>query len=99
VEVRFVPFSELVDNSEGFDPDSFRLPSFEEEMQAARHKEEETTSAEAEIASSEPHPAVHWSVGTLRGVLMTDGSERIKNPAAVALGRLGGSKGGQGRAQ
>jgi transcriptional regulator with XRE-family HTH domain len=32
VEVRFVPFSELVDDSEGFSPDEFAVPSFTEEF-------------------------------------------------------------------
>lgn len=36
LEVRFVPFSQLIRNSEAFDPDSFYVMSFEEEMQQAR---------------------------------------------------------------
>jgi transcriptional regulator with XRE-family HTH domain len=32
LEVRFVPFSELVDRSEGFDPDSFSVKSFDDEI-------------------------------------------------------------------
>ena len=32
VEIRFVPFSELVDRSETFDPENFEVPSFKEEI-------------------------------------------------------------------
>ena len=35
LEVRFVPFSELIRNSEGFDPDNFSVKTFEEEIQKA----------------------------------------------------------------
>ena len=32
VEIGFVPFSELVDRSETFDPENFEVPSFKEEI-------------------------------------------------------------------
>jgi transcriptional regulator with XRE-family HTH domain len=34
--VRFAPFSELLDWSENFNPDTFRIPSFEEEVKTER---------------------------------------------------------------
>lgn len=33
LQVHFVPFSELMDWSEGFDPDNFNVPTFEQEIQ------------------------------------------------------------------
>ena len=33
LQVRFVPFSELVNRSETFDPDNFNIPTFDEEVQ------------------------------------------------------------------
>lgn len=33
LEVRFVPFSELIRNAEGFEPDSFSIKNFEEEIE------------------------------------------------------------------
>ncbi len=37
LQVRFVPFSELVNRSETFDPDNFSIPTFDEDV---RHYEE-----------------------------------------------------------
>ena len=34
LEIRFVPFSGLVDRSESFDPESFEVASFEQEIEA-----------------------------------------------------------------
>ncbi len=39
LEVRFVPFSQLVDHSEGFNPDTFTAPSFEQEIADMEHAE------------------------------------------------------------
>jgi transcriptional regulator with XRE-family HTH domain len=42
LDVRFVPFSELVDRSDAFDPDSFAVPSFSTELkQLALQKPQE----------------------------------------------------------
>src|SRR5262245_48208948 len=35
LEVRFVPFSELIKNSEGFDPDNFSVKTFDDEIAEA----------------------------------------------------------------
>jgi transcriptional regulator with XRE-family HTH domain len=35
LQIRFVPFSELIDWSESFDPDNFKIPSFDDELKAA----------------------------------------------------------------
>ena len=32
LQIRFVPFSEIVDSSERFDPDNFHVPSFDDEL-------------------------------------------------------------------
>jgi len=52
-------------------------------------------------SSSKPSLRDKISIATLRHVLrQTDGEvRRKKNPAAVALGRLGGLKGGRARAE
>ena len=34
LEIRFVPFGELVDRSESFDPETFTVPTFEDEIEA-----------------------------------------------------------------
>jgi transcriptional regulator with XRE-family HTH domain len=39
LEVRFIPFSELVERSERFDPESFSVPSFDEEMNKGAFEE------------------------------------------------------------
>ena len=39
LEVRFVPFSALVDRSESFDPEKFNVPSFDDEMEALEKPE------------------------------------------------------------
>jgi transcriptional regulator with XRE-family HTH domain len=38
LEVRFVPFGKLVGDSEGFSPDSFRVPSFDDELKEAERE-------------------------------------------------------------
>lgn len=54
---------------------------------------------------SKPRPpadenaAAHQSLGELLGRSEERQAEREKNPAAVALGRLGGLKGGKARAE
>ncbi len=40
----------------------------------------------------------HDADGTVDGMVTEDGAKPEKNPAAVALGRLGGKKGGPARA-
>jgi len=37
--VRFAPFSELADQSEGFNPDTFQVPSFEDDLRLIEKKE------------------------------------------------------------
>ena len=39
VEVRFVPFSELIDRSEHFDPENFNIPTFDDEITQAEERE------------------------------------------------------------
>ncbi len=39
LEVRFVPISQLVDDSESFDPEAFEIKSFEEELREAENQE------------------------------------------------------------
>jgi len=38
LEIRFVPFSKLVDRSESFDPETFDVASFEDEIKALEQK-------------------------------------------------------------
>jgi transcriptional regulator with XRE-family HTH domain len=58
LEVRFVPFSELMRNSEGFSPDSFTIPTFDEELEKeaelekARKQAEERERAEIQTAAT-----------------------------------------------
>lgn len=37
LQIRFVPFSDLVSWSENFDPDNFRIPSFDDELAGGTH--------------------------------------------------------------
>ena len=41
LEVRFVPFSELIDRSENFDPENFYISTFEEEISAVQEAQEQ----------------------------------------------------------
>jgi hypothetical protein len=74
LDVNFLPFSELVDRSENFDPDTFGVRSFEEEIadleKAAKHPDQKvlttgyTSFAEALIGRN-PFDAWHFSLPTL----------------------------------
>lgn len=46
-EVRFVPFSELIDRSEHFDPEHFRVPTFDQEIKEAEEREDSAVSVMA----------------------------------------------------
>jgi transcriptional regulator with XRE-family HTH domain len=39
LEVRFVPLGQIVEHDESFDPDSFHIPTFDEELAAAEERE------------------------------------------------------------
>ena len=45
LEVRFVPFGELVHRSESFDPDNFNVPTFDEEIRQAEEREDALVAA------------------------------------------------------
>jgi transcriptional regulator with XRE-family HTH domain len=45
--VRFAPFSELVDWSEGFDPDNFAVPTFDQEIKELEKQQTERKSAQS----------------------------------------------------
>jgi transcriptional regulator with XRE-family HTH domain len=47
LDVRFVPFSELIERSEGFDPDHFTVKTFEEEIRETERREQ--VSKESEV--------------------------------------------------
>lgn len=40
LEVRFAPFGQIIAHDESFDPDSFTVPTFEEELAAAEQKKQ-----------------------------------------------------------
>ena len=48
--VKFVPFSELVDQSEDFNPDTFRVPGFGDDPGLVERKEPESAPSDPNIA-------------------------------------------------
>jgi transcriptional regulator with XRE-family HTH domain len=58
LEIRFVPFSELVDRSEQFDPDNFHVPSFEAELAIQEKK-----------APAVPHESLSTTTPTLKQLM------------------------------
>jgi transcriptional regulator with XRE-family HTH domain len=50
LQVQFVHFRELADGSEGFDPDTFNVRSFDDEIEAAAREDEVAANLEAALA-------------------------------------------------
>ncbi len=64
--VRFVPFRELVDWSERFNPDTFAVPSFDEDMATEKHQVQGSTfSPEGYGGATEPEESYVQAMGLL----------------------------------
>ena len=65
LEVHFVPISTIIDHRESFDPDSFEIPTFEEELEEAERQERAAQAREKhfkdinKVAAGPPLTLVH----------------------------------------
>ena len=83
--VRFAPFSELLEWSEGFNPDKFRVPAFEEEFEGLQHqvRNKNCTSAERLAQIVEQTEAMR---GAQRG-FASPASPGLTNSSVMRLAR------------
>lgn len=77
LEVRFVPFGQIIEHDESFDPDSFKVPTFSEELEAAEKQEQ---------ADREKQALVRTAVARLSRIYPNAGASQRRWDVIVSTG-------------